>query len=624
MRFRLAVLAAIVAGTTFLFAFQGHSRADNPVTVGLDADPTGNTATSVASVESCGSVTGGSTFDIDVWVQDVPPFLAFQFDLYYDPAVVKVVGVNTGMLVVSEPGADLLDVSEWLPDADGVFTMAALDLSGNGTSGSGVLARVTLEAVGTGHTPLALGGGILVDLQAEGIQDADQGGFFDGPYEGGIVWVDAACPAGANDADGDGVDDAVDNCTAGGNPDQADRDSDSLGDWCDDGDGDGRLDVIDNCPNLHSWSLLDADGDGVGDECDDDTDNDGVPDASDNSPYVPNPDQADSDGDGIPDVEDPDEDGDGIDDKTIVLSVDIDLDDDGEVETVHKSLQSLWNGMWEGYLDTDGDTDVVRVHVFALPGSVTTTDFDNDGEMEVVIKDPGQAPGLRQTYDLDKADPDSDVDIIVLGGGDLGLLVPVAQDIDGDGEMESLVWEPELMAGEQVDADLDSDSDADVRWQNQQSDGIDNCPSLANPGQANNDGDAYGDDCDADDDNDGYDDAAEAAIGTVATVNCGLHTTTPPIYSLAWPADVFSGVSIPETTDRVTIGDLSSFVAPVRYLGTNVGTHPGDARWDISPGPGPLPVDINVIDLSTLVAGPTGNPSMFGGARAFSGPACTP
>jgi len=155
-------------------------------------------------------------------------------------------------------------------------------------------------------------------------------------------------------------------------------------------------------------------------------------------------------------------------------------------------------------------------------------------------------------------------------------------------------------------------------------DGVDNCPSLANPSQANNDGDAYGDDCDPDDDNDGYDDAAEALIGTVATVNCGLHTTTPPIYSLAWPADVFSGVSIPETTDRVTIGDLSSFVAPVRYLGTNVGTNTGDARWDLSPGPGPLPVDINVLDMSALVAGSTGNPPMFGGARAFSGPACTP
>jgi len=89
----------------------------------------------------------------------------------------------------------------------------------------------------------------------------------------------------------------------------------------------------------------------------------------------------------------------------------------------------------------------------------------------------------------------------------------------------------------------------------------------------------------------------------------------------AWPSDLVSG-GVPDSTDRVTIADLSSFVAPVRYLGTDVGAHAGDERWDLSPGKGLLPVDINVLDLSLLVAGPTGYPPMFGGARAFAGPVC--
>jgi hypothetical protein len=42
----------------------------------------------------------------------------------------------------------------------------------------------------------------------------------------------------------------------------------------------------------------------------------------------------------------------------------------------------------------------------------------------------------------------------------------------------------------------------------------DNCPSVANSDQANLDGDAEGDACDADDDNDGISDVVEAAFGT--------------------------------------------------------------------------------------------------------------
>jgi hypothetical protein len=51
---------------------------------------------------------------------------------------------------------------------------------------------------------------------------------------------------------------------------------------------------------------------------------------------------------------------------------------------------------------------------------------------------------------------------------------------------------------------LDTDADAVV-------DGVDNCPSVANPGQENFDGDAQGDACDLDDDNDARPDASDCA-----------------------------------------------------------------------------------------------------------------
>ena len=57
------------------------------------------------------------------------------------------------------------------------------------------------------------------------------------------------------DADGDGVSDATDNCPNDYNPGQQDSDNDGVGDACD------------NCPAVYNPDQTDSDGDGVGDAC---------------------------------------------------------------------------------------------------------------------------------------------------------------------------------------------------------------------------------------------------------------------------------------------------------------------------------------------------------------------
>jgi hypothetical protein len=71
------------------------------------------------------------------------------------------------------------------------------------------------------------------------------------------------------DDDADGVVNSADNCPAVANADQADTDSDGLGNACDaDDDGDGVADGIDNCPSAANPDQVDDDGDGVGTACD--------------------------------------------------------------------------------------------------------------------------------------------------------------------------------------------------------------------------------------------------------------------------------------------------------------------------------------------------------------------
>jgi photosystem II stability/assembly factor-like uncharacterized protein len=86
------------------------------------------------------------------------------------------------------------------------------------------------------------------------------------------------CPD-ATDSDGDGVNDACDNCPSIANSDQADADFDLIGDVCDDctdRDGDGFGDPgfpantcpDDNCPLTYNPDQTDTDEDGIGDVCD--------------------------------------------------------------------------------------------------------------------------------------------------------------------------------------------------------------------------------------------------------------------------------------------------------------------------------------------------------------------
>lgn len=126
------------------------------------------------------------------------------------------------------------------------------------------------------------------------------------------------------DSDSDGVGDNADNCPLDPNPLQENTDgANDGGDACDtDDDNDSVADVADNCPLVANANQADLDSDGIGDLCDNDADGDGL-DSSQETAAGTNPLQEDTDGDGLNDGQeigigtnplDTDTDGDGISD----------------------------------------------------------------------------------------------------------------------------------------------------------------------------------------------------------------------------------------------------------------------------------------------------------------------
>lgn len=209
----LGVLTIVLSLVAALAAPALLRAQEETAVIGIDADPSGNSATRLGTIDSCVEVTAGSTFQVDLFVRDVTDLLAWEAYLETDPLVVEILDRDVQLFQAANPGSDVLDGSEVTPDDDGLYRLSAVDTADPQApdSGSGVLARITLEAVGTGVSPLRLPhrdldddgtpdqGPFLRDVDADVIGDETGDTFFDGPIANARVAVHRGCPAGGDD-----------------------------------------------------------------------------------------------------------------------------------------------------------------------------------------------------------------------------------------------------------------------------------------------------------------------------------------------------------------------------------------------------------------------------------------
>ena len=204
-----AFLVVLLGALAALGLEVGHSQ-EPATSLAIDADPTGNSDTSLGPQDSCISVSQGDTFEVDVTITDVIDLLAWEASFTYDPEVVQVTDRDVDLFQAADGDSTIFDVSQSTPDSDGMYGLGAVDTADPVApdSGSGVLVRLTLEAVGPGASPLALPaldlnddtvldrGPVLRNVVGEAIGDDDGDGLFDGPISDAQVVVDGPCPTG--------------------------------------------------------------------------------------------------------------------------------------------------------------------------------------------------------------------------------------------------------------------------------------------------------------------------------------------------------------------------------------------------------------------------------------------
>lgn len=169
---RLAGIGTLATTAVLLALFLLHGQPTGAADPGameamsIDTDITGNTATSLGPWDECIIASPGDTITLDVTATNIPagyPMIAFAFTLNSSAGVVTVVSTDPNFLLASTPGSSLLDVSDPVPDADGIWHAAVVDLSAStivpAESGSGALHRITVRVASdapAGVYPLGL------------------------------------------------------------------------------------------------------------------------------------------------------------------------------------------------------------------------------------------------------------------------------------------------------------------------------------------------------------------------------------------------------------------------------------------------------------------------------------
>jgi len=165
----------------------------------VDVRPEGNTPSSIGKIETCASYEVGDQFPVDIIVNNVANLRSFELRVDYDEDILSVLAVDFAQFLVSTPpGGNVFPTLNEV-EVPGRYFLAAAELQGTPDTGSGVLVKVTFEAIGEGISPVevadspAYAGPRLSGALGQPIEDSTGDGIWDASIVGSTVNVGDDC-----------------------------------------------------------------------------------------------------------------------------------------------------------------------------------------------------------------------------------------------------------------------------------------------------------------------------------------------------------------------------------------------------------------------------------------------
>ena len=290
----------------------------------------------------------------------------------------------------------------------------------------------------------------------------------------------------------------------------------SLG-FADDTDGDGIDDSIDNCVSVSNADQVDTDSDGIGNDCDADDDGDNVIDSQDAFPLNPKY-SKDSDGDGLPDKYEQENDLNYQDSSDASLDIDNDgltaleefgfgtnhrrSDTDRDTLPDNWELQNTKNPLIPDYVLTNscfiGDQSNMCLsgqrQYFVTKDNLSFTDLEYDNSLYC-----GIAEGRVHCWYANGSSSDARTDVPDIGEAviDIGVRSHTVCALTLSKRL--ICWGRAAKGYFGTSGTYDQDRDGIL-------DNEDVCPNVPSSNQTDTDGDGLGDDCDADADGNGIED----------------------------------------------------------------------------------------------------------------------